>query len=312
MEVEELLRAADIALHHTEMRDSPFLFYAEDMALTGQDDLKLEAELRKAIERNQLSLHYQPQVDTTDGSIICAEAFLRWEHPEYGQVPPARFINLAEKSGLIWELGDWVLVEVCRQMSVFREQGLELPRIAINVSPEQFKPAFVDRLIEVLGAADLSPSMLELGLSEAVLMDGDASLLSFMQKLKGAGVYLSLENFGINYAPMSYLSRVPLDEIKIDRNFIIDSDIRKEAGSLVKAIIAMAASLELPAVAEGVETAGQYRFLVENGITVMRGYLFSAPLPADELEKMLVVPWHFSGDLQRLRLMTELDSPGET
>lgn len=306
---DELLRAADTATHHAQLTGSRFLYYNEDMVFAGQDDLKVEGELRKAIERNQLSLHYQPQVDTNDGSIICAEALLRWEHPELGQVSPARFIALAEKTGLIWELGDWVIEEACRQIVEFREQGIELPRIAINVSAHQFKPAFVDRLIEVLGNAGVPTSMFELGLSEAVLMDNDSSLIKFMRQLKAAGFYLSLENFGISYAPISYLGRVPLDEIKIDRDFVIDCDKRKEAGSLVKAIIAMAASLELQTVAEGVETPGQYRFLAENGITVMRGYLFSAPLPAAELQKLLVVPWHFSGQLQRLALMDELDSP---
>jgi diguanylate cyclase (GGDEF)-like protein len=310
MDVEGLLRCASSAMQQAKSTsNSNFLFYKEYMEPTDQDDLKIESELRKAIDRHELSLHYQPQVDTTGGSIICAEALLRWENREFGLVAPARFIPLAEKTGLIWELGDWVLVEACRQMKAFKEQGLELPRIAINVSPQQFKPAFITRVREVLLAANLSPSTLELGLSEVVLMDNDSDVLKFLQELKETGVYLSLENFGMNHAPISYLGRYPLDEIKIDRSFVLNCDTRKDAARLVKAIIAMAKSLNLHTVAEGVETAGQYRFLAANGVSIMRGYLFSKPVPAAELQQLLVVPWHFMPQLQRMALIGELKSP---
>ena len=309
MEAEDLLRGATTALHHAKsISEGNFLFYRDDMEDTGQDDLKMESELRKAIERGELTLHYQPQVDTSNGSIICAEALLRWEHPEFGQVSPAQFIPLAEKNGLIWELGEWVLVEACRQMGEFKEQGLELPRVAIKISPRQIQPAFATRLREVLQSSDISPSMLELGLSEAVLMDHDSIALKFLQELKEIGVYLSLENFGTGHAPIGYLSRHPLDEIKIDRSFVADCDKRKSAASLVKAIIAMANSLELRTVAEGVETEGEYRFLADNGVSVMRGYLFSKPITAAELQQLLVVPWHYMAQLQRMALMADLAS----
>ena len=312
MDVEGLLRSASTAMHHAKSTNgSAFLFYNQDMEATGQDDLKLESELRKAIDRNELSLHYQPQVDTTDGSIVCAEALLRWEHPEYGQISPARFIPLAEKIGLIGELGDWVLVEACHQMAFFKEQGLKLPRIAINISPQQFTPAFVIRLREILQSAELSPSMLELGLTEVILMDNDSTVFRFLQELKEIGVYLSLENFGTSHAPLSYLSRHPLDEIKIDRSFVNDCDKRKDAGRLVKAIIAMVKSLNLRTVAEGVETEGQYRFLAENGVDIMRGYLFSKPVPAAGLQQLLVVPWHFMTLLQRMALLADTTSSSE-
>jgi len=313
MDVEGLLRCASTAMQQAKSTNaSNFLYYKEFMEPTDHDDLKIESELRKAIDRNELSLHYQPQVDTTDGSIICAEALLRWENHEFGSVSPARFIPLAEKMGLIWELGDWVLVEACRQMKAFEEQGLELPRIAINISPQQFKPAFITRVREVLNSVNLSPSMLELGLSEVILMDNDGEVLKFLQELKETGVYLSLENFGTNHAPISYLGRQPLDEIKIDRSFVLDCDTRKDAARLVKAIIAMTKSLNLHTVAEGVETAGQYRFLAANGVNIMRGYLFSKPVPAAELQQLLVVPWHFMPQLQRMALIGELKSYPQT
>jgi EAL domain-containing protein (putative c-di-GMP-specific phosphodiesterase class I) len=197
-------------------------------------------------------------------------------------------------------------------MKVFKDQGLELPRIAINISPQQFTPSFVIRLREVLQSADLSPSVLELGLSEVVLMNNDSAVLKFLQELKEIGVYLSLENFGTSYAPLSYLSRHPLDEIKIDRSFVSECDKRKDAANLVKAIIAMAKSMNLHTVAEGVETEGQYHFLADNGVSTMRGYLFSKPVPASELQQLLVVPWHFMTQLQRMALRAELISSSVT
>jgi EAL domain-containing protein (putative c-di-GMP-specific phosphodiesterase class I) len=191
---------------------------------------------------------------------------------------------------------------------LLNEQGLKLPRVAINISPQQFKPAFVSRVKEVLDNSGVSPSMLELGLSEGILMDHDQNVLRFLEELKSIGVYLSLENFGTLHAPLNYLSRYPLDEIKIDRSFVANCDKRRDAARLVKAIIAMASSLGLRTVAEGVETEGEYRFLVANGVSVMRGYLFSKPIPASELRQQLVVPWHFMSQLQRMALLDELKS----
>jgi EAL domain-containing protein (putative c-di-GMP-specific phosphodiesterase class I) len=309
MDVESLLKAAGTALDNAKTKSEiSYLFYHETMEGSGEVELKMESELRKAIERSELRLHYQPQVDTNNGSIVCAEALLRWEHPEYGFVSPAKFIGMAEKIGLIWELGDWALVEACRQMRLLNEQGLKLPRVAINISPQQFKPAFVSRVKEVLDNSGISPSMLELGLSEGILMDHDQNVLRFLEELKSIGVYLSLENFGTLHAPLNYLSRYPLDEIKIDRSFVSNCDKRRDAARLVKAIIAMASSLGLRTVAEGVETEGEYRFLVANGVSVMRGYLFSKPIPASELRQQLVVPWHFMSQLQRMALLDELKS----
>jgi predicted signal transduction protein with EAL and GGDEF domain len=310
MDVEALIRCASTAMQHAKSTsNSNLLFYKDDMEPTDQDEFKIESELRKAIERNELSLHFQPQVDTTSGAIICAEALLRWENSELGLVSPGRFIPLAEKMGLIWELGDWVLVEVCRRMKALKEQGLELPRIAINISPQQLRPEFITRVRDVLHAVNLSPSILELGLAAVILTDNDSHITKFLQQLKETGVYLSLDNFGTNHAPISYLGRYPLDEIKIDRSFVLNCDTRKDAAKLVKAIVAMARSLDLGIVAEGVETAGEYRFLAANGVTIMRGYLFSKPVPAAELEKLLVVPWHFMPQLQRMALIRELVSP---
>ena len=313
LDTDKLLRSATTAMHHARsVSGGSFLYFNDDMEDTGRFDIKMEAELRRAIQREELSLRYQPQVDTTNGSIVCAEAFLRWQHPEFGEVSPAQFIQLAEETGLIWELGDWVVTRVCRQVSEFARQGIELPRVAVNVSSQQVQPAFVARLREVLRESGLAPSKLELGLSEAILVNRDNTVQKFLQELKELGVYLSLEKFGTSHAPIGYLSRYPLDEIKIDHSFVAGCDQSASSARLVKAIIAMSDSLGLPAVAEGVETEAECRFLSENGVIKMRGYLFSKPVTAEELQELLAVPWHYMGQIQRMAQLAELRSPQAT
>lgn len=300
--VENLLNAAGTAMHHAKASpNEDFMYFNKDMVSAGIDHLKLETDLRKAIERNELLLHYQPQVDTISGSVVGAEALLRWEHSEIGPVPPFQFVHLAEKIGLIGELGDWVLVAACKQMKRFHRAGLKLPRIAINVSTFQFNSDFIKRVKEVLEETELPGSMLELGLTEGILMDNDAGTLEALEDLKALGVYLSVDDFGTSYAPLSYLSHFPLDELKIDRSFVMDCDTREESAKLVTGIIAMAESMNMNMVAEGVETESQYQFLKKGGARVMQGYMFSKPVPAEELKRLLV-PWHFAEQVQRITL----------
>jgi len=307
--VDELLRAANVALYHARsVVNRRFLFYKNDMESTGPDHFKLESELRKAVDRNQLQLHFQPQIDSTDGSIVAAEALLRWEHPEFGQVPPLKFIPMAEEIGLIDGLGDWVLVEACRQMKAFRQQGLAMPRIAINVSRLQFGVGFVAKIEDLLLQSELPPGMLELELSESLLTNNDADTLKAIKALNEMGVYLSVDDFGAGCAPLGYLSRYPLDEIKIDRSFVRDCDRRADSARLVRAIIAMAGSLELRVVAEGVETEGEYQFLTGHGVRMLQGYLFSKPIPATELQQLLKVKWHFLQQIQQIAMSAEAAS----
>ncbi len=303
--VETLLNAAGTAMHHAKASpNDDYMFFNKEMVSAGVNHLKLEADLRKAIERNELLLHYQPQVDTVSGSVVGAEALLRWEHSEIGPVPPFQFVHLAEKIGLIGELGelgDWVLVAACEQMKRFHRSGLKLPRIAINVSTFQFNREFVNRVKEVLEQTELPGSMLELGLTEGILMDNDAGTLEALEDLKALDVYLSVDDFGTSYAPLSYLSHFPLDELKIDRSFVDDCDTRDESAKLVTGIIAIAESMNMNIVAEGVETESQYQFLKKGGARVMQGYMFSKPVPAEELKRLLV-PWHFAEQVQRITL----------
>jgi diguanylate cyclase (GGDEF)-like protein len=299
-DVEGLLKAANTAMHHAKASPAEdFLFYNTAMDAATLDHLKLETDLRKAIEREQLLLHYQPQVDTVTGTVVGAEALLRWEHPEFGLVPPFKFITIAEEIGMMAELGDWVLVEVCRQMSEFMAQNLKLPRVAINISAFQFSPAFVARVKAVLLEAAIPAPMLELGLTEGMLMGNDSLTTECLLELREMGVYLSVDDFGTGCAPLEYLSHYPLDELKIDRSFVHNCDLREDSGRLVSAIIAMASALKLNTVAEGVETEGQLQFLSNNGARIMQGFLLSEPVPAGQLAGLLV-PWHFMEQVQKI------------
>lgn len=299
-QVQGLFTAASAAMHHARMSiDTNFSFYSPEMDTAGAQRIKLEADLRKAIELNQLVLHYQPQIDTISGSVTGAEALLRWQHPTLGLVPPHKFIALAEEIGIMSELGDWVLMEACSQMKIFRDRSLKLPKVAINISAMQFSSGFTQRVKEVLAQVKLPPAMLELGLTETIMSDRNESTVAALQELKDIGIYLSVDDFGNSHSPMTYLSHYPLDEVKIDRHFIANCDKDEGEGRLVAAIISMAASLDFKIVAEGVETEEQFRFLRSKGASVMQGYLFSKPVAADVLEPMLT-PWYFAEQVQRI------------
>lgn len=300
-DVESLLKAAGVAMHHAKAstKDS-VLFYSTDMDAEGVGRLKLETDLRKAVERNELVLHYQPQVNTVTGAVAGAEALLRWNHPELGLVPPFQFVPLAEEIGVITELGNWVLEEACRQMTAYDADDLKLPRVAINVSAFQFNPDFIERVKGVLGRFELPANRLELGLTEGIMMDKDPATIKSLQELRELGVHLSVDDFGMGYSPLDYLSRYCLDELKIDRNFVLDCDSDAAGARLVVAIIAMARSLELGVVAEGVETEEQCRFLVEQGVKVIQGYFFSKPVTGEEFKRMLT-PWHFLEQVQNIQ-----------
>ncbi|MBP6683497.1 MAG: EAL domain-containing protein [Halioglobus sp.] len=299
-DVDGLLKAADTAMYHAKAAGkNNCLFYHGDMDAAGVERLQLEADIRRALERNEFTLHYQPQVDTRNGTVVGAEALVRWEHPEKGMIPPFRFIPLMEEMGFIGALGEWVLREACRQMKAFEARGVKLPKVAVNVSALQFNPAFIRSVKGALQETGLDPCKLELELTEGVVMGDAHGTIRALGELKDMGVSLSIDDFGTGYSSLSYLSRFPLDELKIDRSFVIGSDKSANDASLVIAIIAMARSMNLRLVAEGVETHEQYHFLTGNGAHVIQGYLFSKPVPAAELEPLLA-PWHFMRQIQAI------------
>ncbi len=299
-DVEGLLRCADTAMYHAKSAGkAAFLFYDSSMEETGLERLALENDLRKAIENEELVLFYQPQVDTQTGRVVGAEALIRWQHPEQGLIPPFRFIPLAEEMGLISEMGEWTMREACNQVKRFAASGVVLPKVAVNVSALQFTPSFSRRVKAVLEETGVDPGVLELELTEGVVMGDTSASVQALVELRDLGVSLSIDDFGTGYSSLSYLSRFPLDELKIDRSFVVDSVKSEEGASLVRAIVAMAQGLGLKLVAEGVETLEQYDFMTATGATVIQGYLFSPPVPAHELAPLLS-PWHFQEQIQGL------------
>ena len=213
-------------------------------------------------------------------------------------VPPFKFIPLAEEMGLIGALGEWGLEEACRQMVALQELGLELPQVSVNVSALQFNQSFITRVSEVLAKTGLRPMRLQLELNEGIMMDDKDTTLRALHHLRDLGVNLSMDDFGTGYSSLSYLSRYPLNELKIDRSFVIDLEKSENNATLVIAIIAMARSLRLHLVAEGVETPAQYHFLRNHGASVIQGYLFSKPVPFEALKPMLI-PGYFKDQIER-------------
>ncbi len=283
--VEDLLKLADTAMYHAKHSGrNNYMFYASTMDIPGVGRLKMETDLRKAIERKEIVVYYQPQVSLATGAIVGAEALVRWDHPEEGMIPPGRFIPLAEEMGLIVELGSWILYEACRQTREIVDLGLALPKVSVNVSSLQFTSAFSQLVKAVLKETRLDPDMLELELTESVIMSNVENSIDALFELKTLGVSLSVDDFGTGYSSLNYLSRFPLDELKIDRSFIIGLDKGEEESSvsLVTAIIAMARSLDLRLVAEGVDSPEQLAFLRSRDVDIIQGYLFSKPMPLEE------------------------------
>jgi diguanylate cyclase (GGDEF)-like protein len=300
-ELEGLLKAADTAMFHAKSQGkNTYVVYTPDMDAAGVERLRLETDLRKALERNELLFHYQPQVDTLTGTVIGAEALIRWQHPEQGMIPPFRFIPVAEEIGLIGELGSWGIRQACRDLVDLRQQGFTLPKVAVNVSALQFTRNFCPTVREILQTSGLPASSLELELTESILVEDSESTVRALRELKAMGLRLSIDDFGTGYSSLSYLSRFPLDELKIDRSFVIDFDKSDNDASLVRAIIAMGQSMNLDLVAEGVETSEQFNFLTDQGANVIQGYLFSRPVTAEELKTMLA-PGHFLEQIREIR-----------
>lgn len=286
--VEELLKLADAAMYHAKAAGrNSFRFYTSAMKSSGVGRLKLETELRRAVERDELVLYYQPQVDTFTGEIIGAEALVRWNHPEHGLIPPIRFIPVAEETGLIVDLGAWTLIEAARQSKAYQDEGLTLPKVAVNVSSLQFNPAFINLVQQVLDNSGLEPQYLELELTEGVIMSNARDSIEALHELKKLGVSISVDDFGTGYSSLSYLSKFPLDELKIDRSFVIEFDKGQRSASLISAIIAMGKSLHLSLVAEGVDTVEQFHFLHDRKVDIIQGYLFSEPVPGAEFGLLL-------------------------
>lgn len=287
---DDLLKNADAAMHRAkeDLGRGNYQFFCEDMNSHAMHKLMLEGDLRRAFEHGEFHLHYQPQVDTQSHAIIGAEALLRWNHPQKGNILPGEFIPAAESCGMIEPIGDWVLHTACLQHREWTDAGLQPIRMAVNLSARQFlRGDLVDKVARALQESGMRPEYLELELTESMLMQDVDSTVKTLNELKQMGVRLSIDDFGTGYSSLSYLKRFPLDILKIDRSFVTDLGTKADDGEIARAIIAMAHALRLEVVAEGVENRQQLDFMRDSQCDFIQGYFFSKPLPATELAKLL-------------------------
>ncbi len=279
--MEKLLHHADMAMYQAKHAGrSHARFYSSEMDRSAQERLALEAALREALELGQLQLHYQPQVDIRSGQLHSVEALARWHHPRLGEVPPSRFIALAEEAGLIAELGQWALREACRQLQQWRSDGLAVPSVAVNLSPTNFhNPSLADAIATILLDTSLAASDLTVEITEHVLLDSDPITLQTLRQVHALGVRLSMDDFGTGYSSLSYLRQLPVSELKLDRSFVRDIAHDSVASALTQAIAHIGQSLQLKVVAEGVENEEQLRLLDAQGYHIAQGYHFTPALP---------------------------------
>ena len=248
----------------------------------------LEAQLRRALERGELVVHYQPQVTLPEGRIVAVEALMRWQHPEIGLVPPDKFIPLSEETGLIIPMGEWILKTACEQLVTWRRQGFDIHRVAVNLSGKQIQldtlPQTVQKVLQQTGCPAYA---LELEITEGFIMRHPEQSIALLKQIQGLGVELSVDDFGTGHSSLNYLKRLPINRLKIDRSFVWDIGENDNGETLTRTIIAMGHSLNLQITAEGIETDKQRKFLEDLNCNEAQGYLFSKPLPAEEVTKLL-------------------------
>ena len=288
-DIETLFRNADAAMYHAkdEGRNN-FQFYSAEMNAQSLKRLTLESALRRALERNEFRLYYQPQVGIESGAAVGVEALIRWQHPEMGLISPAEFIPLAEETGLIVPIGEWVLRTACAQARVWHDQGGLPLRVAVNISARQFRQRdLLDRIKAVLCDTGCRPDWLEIELTESLVMQDLRRTLDVLRGLKEMGISIAVDDFGTGYSSLSYLRRLPINVIKIDRSFIESVDSNQDDAAITAGIIALAKSLKLKLIAEGVETIGQLAFLRDHQCDEMQGYLFSPAIAASDVSHLL-------------------------
>jgi len=287
--VDLLIRNADLAMYQAKAKGrSRFSYFTPALNERVQHINRLERELRQAIGRDEFTLHYQPKIDSATGNIVGSEALIRWQNATLGAVPPGEFIPLAEETDMIVPIGRWVIEAVCSQLRQWREQGLPLLPISLNISGRQFhRSDFRQQLEELLATYDVAPALLELEITESVLMEDVEATIVLLHELRKLGFSLSIDDFGTGYSSFNYLTRFPIDTLKIDRSFVMGLPHQQNAATVTSAIIGMAKSLGLKIVAEGVETREQAIYLHGHGCDQLQGFLFSKPLPVDDFGRLL-------------------------
>jgi diguanylate cyclase (GGDEF)-like protein len=286
---QSLLKAADVAMYRAKASGrNNHMYYSPSMEVHTKERLELESDLRHALERGEFLLHYQPKVEIATGLITGIEALLRWKHPLRGLVSPMDFIPLAEDTGLIVPIGQWVLATACARTKAWQDQGFPKLDVAVNLSARQFAdPMFLPKLTRIIQASGLDPSSLELEITESVVMSHGECAVAALEKLKSIGVLIAIDDFGTGYSSLAYLKRFAIDTLKVDRSFIRDIPADSSDKKITRAIIAMAHSLKLKVVAEGVETADQLAFLRTQRCDAVQGYLLYRPLPEEEVADVL-------------------------
>lgn len=302
IEAGELVKNADTAMYSAKnLGGNNFQFYTAKMNAMVRSQLDMETRLRYALERNELFLHYQPQIDLESGRILSVEALLRWQNPELGLVPPAQFIPIAEDTGLILPISEWVLRAACAQAVAWQKAGLGMICVAVNLSARQFaQPDLVEMINSILDETGLEACDLDLELTESMVMHSTERTITTMHQLKRLGVLISIDDFGTGYSSLSYLKRFPIDILKIDRSFVRDITINPDDAAIASAIIAMAHNLKLKVIAEGVETAEQLVFLRDHRCSAVQGYYFSEPLPPEDVARLLRDSWRFTDILESI------------
>jgi diguanylate cyclase (GGDEF)-like protein len=290
-DADTLLRNAEAALNKAKARGERYVFYKEKMTAKGAGRLTLENKLRLALEKEEFVLHYQPKVSLQSGKLTSAEALIRWNDPEKGLVPPGHFIPILEETGLIHDVGRWALRKALEDFLRWRAAGLPAVRIAVNVSPLQLRSRdFVAEIGQVIGVDAHAVAGLELEITESLIMEDVKHSIATLQAIRDMKVTIAIDDFGTGFSSLSYLARLPVDTLKIDRSFVVDMTAGPNGLSLVSTIINLAHSLKLKVVAEGVETEEQSRLLRLLGCNEMQGYLFSRPVPAAEFEAKFLAP----------------------
>ncbi|RKZ39786.1 MAG: diguanylate cyclase [Gammaproteobacteria bacterium] len=310
LEAAILLKNADTAISRAKAADkNTYQFFTTEMNQVALERLILENQLRKVLANDELRVYYQPQVESSSGQLIGMEALVRWQHPKLGLLSPIKFISVAEEMGLIVDIGKWVLQTACQQTKAWQRAGFPPIQISVNVSSRQFKPPHLLKTVkEALANSELHPIYLELELTESVLMeeksDSDNGILGVLTDLRAMGVKIAIDDFGTGYSSLSYLKRFPVTTLKIDRSFVQDICTDDNDAAITTAIIAMAHSLSLSIVAEGVETLEQLAFLQDKQCEIIQGYYFSPPLPVEEmthiLEKVIEQPLYLMKNKENL------------
>jgi EAL domain-containing protein (putative c-di-GMP-specific phosphodiesterase class I) len=282
-DVETLLKNADSAMYKAkELGRNNFQYFAGWMDAQVSNRLEMLVSLRRALDRDEFQLFYQPKVSLASGRIIGAEALIRWMVPQQGMVPPDRFIPFAEEAGLIVPIGEWVLRTACAQNKAWQDAGLLPIPVAVNLSPRQLDQHLPEFVRQVLADSGLAASWLELEITENVVMKDAEKTVATLNALKRLGLQVSVDDFGTGYSSLSYLRRFPVDALKIDKSFVRDIARDTDSAAIVKAVISLGHTLNLRVIAEGVEDQGQYDFLLQNGCDEVQGYLLGRPMPVAE------------------------------